>query len=56
MSQEKIWDSTGECIDRQISGLSERDRAYRDRRKQHGELHLDPNLPIPRYVSAVDIH
>jgi len=57
-SKEKIWDSSGQCVDRQIGGLSKRDRIYRGRRKQHGELHLDPSLPIPRYMnmSVVDIH
>jgi SAM-dependent methyltransferase len=55
-SQEMIWDSTGDCVNRQIAGLDDRARGYRQRKKQFGALKLDPDLSIPRYMSAVDIH
>ena len=55
-SQEMIWDSTGECVNRQIGGLNERARGFRKARRQHGSLRLDPDLVSPRYLSAVDIH
>lgn len=55
-SQEMIWDSTGECVNRQIGPLNECAGKFRKARKQYGSLRLDSRLEPPRYLSAVDIH
>lgn len=55
-SQEMIWDSAGECVERQWGALQERARAIAARTQKHGSLRTNPALDIPRYLSAVDIH
>jgi len=54
-SQEMIWDSTGECVERQIGDLITRARTI-EARPAKGSLRLDPVLKAPRYLTAVDIH
>ena len=55
-SQEMIWDSAGECVERQWGELRERADCIIARPKKKGSLRLKPDLDIPRYLSAVDIH
>ena len=55
LCQELKQDSGGEMVNRQIHELNAKARAYRDNAKL-GSLRLDPDLPIPRYHTAVDIH
>ncbi len=54
--QELTWDTTGESVERQLAGLIAKAKATRKRGKRLGSLRLDPDLEIPRYLSAVDIH
>ncbi len=55
IQQELYVDSTAACVERQLPGLVEK---YRELKASatHGTLRLNPNLEIPRYISAVDIH
>jgi len=55
VQQELYVDSTAACVERQLPELIEK---YQDLKKnaKHGTLTLNPDLKIPRYVSAVDIH
>jgi ubiquinone/menaquinone biosynthesis C-methylase UbiE len=48
-----LYDTVGPSIQRQLPGLIERAKALKDTK---GSLRLDPNLEIPRYHTAVDIH
>jgi ubiquinone/menaquinone biosynthesis C-methylase UbiE len=52
-TQEMMWDSVGATVDRDFDDLHTRAKAH-----EHGKgsLRLDPSLPLPRYVTAVDIH
>lgn len=52
LAQELLWDSVGECVDRQLGGLVARAKVT----KPLGSLTLDPNLEQPRYLAAVDQH
>ena len=52
-AQELVWDTVGESIERQLDTLI--DNAL-PRPTDLGTLKVDPTLPIPRYVQAVDIH
>jgi ubiquinone/menaquinone biosynthesis C-methylase UbiE len=52
-TQELLWDTVGENVERQLDSLNARARVRPDAR---GTLTLDPNLVIPDYVEAVDIH
>ncbi len=49
-------DVLGECIERQLPELVGRARKAASSNRKLGSLMLDPNLPIPRYIDAVDIH
>lgn len=53
LSQELMWDSVEESVSRQLGSLIER---AKPRRKSKGSLRLSPELEVPRYISAVDIH
>lgn len=55
VQQELYVDSTADCVERQLPGLIDK---YKDLKKnaKHGTLALNPDLKIPRYISAVDIH
>lgn len=55
VQQEIYVDSTAACVERQLPGLVEKYRDYAAAPK-YGTLRLDPDLEIPRYVEAVDIH
>lgn len=52
-TQEMIWGSVQDTLDRQDEALNK--RIARASRTQ-GSLRLDPSLPAPRYLTAVDIH
>lgn len=52
-TQEMMWDSIGDTIDREQADLQARAKSN-DRGR--GTLRLDPNLALPRYVTSVDIH
>ena len=54
ISQEMIWNSVIDTLDRNEDSLR---RAYRELGDERlGSLELDPELEIPKYVSAIDIH
>jgi ubiquinone/menaquinone biosynthesis C-methylase UbiE len=52
--QEQVWDTTAGIVGRQIDELNERARSTPA--SSGGTLELDPELEIPRYLKAVDIH
>lgn len=52
VSQELMWDAVTENVERQADDLVERARTI----EGEGTLVLDPDLEVPRYISAVDIH
>lgn len=52
-SQEMMWDSVNVSVERQLPALRDRAAAKRD---TLGSLTLNPDLPIPAYHTAVDIH
>lgn len=54
-SQELMWESAIDPVER-AQHSTRRGGAPRKRVKLLGSLRLDPQLPIPRYQSAVDIH
>jgi len=53
-SQEMLWESEIDPTERQLPELIERARKLS--RKNRGTLRLDPELEIPRYHRAADIH
>lgn len=52
-AQELIWDTVGESIERQLDELID---AARPRAGDRGTVRTNPDLAIPRYIDAVDIH
>ncbi|MGA9024825.1 MAG: methyltransferase domain-containing protein [Steroidobacteraceae bacterium] len=52
-TQELLWDTLGEVVEKQLPILIPRAAAARATR---GTLELNPRLPIPAYTAAVDIH
>jgi ubiquinone/menaquinone biosynthesis C-methylase UbiE len=58
-SQEMLWESVIDPTERQLPGLIERSRKL-SRRKlakgRQGTLRVNPNLVVPRYHTAADIH
>ncbi|WP_293897713.1 class I SAM-dependent methyltransferase [Phenylobacterium sp.] len=52
-AQELVWDTVGESIERQLDTLNGN---ARPRPADRGTLRLNPDLEIPRYIDAVDIH
>jgi ubiquinone/menaquinone biosynthesis C-methylase UbiE len=55
IQQEIYVESTAACVERQLPQLVEKFRAYAAQPK-FGSLRLNPDVTIPRYISAVDIH
>ncbi|NJO13154.1 MAG: class I SAM-dependent methyltransferase [Gammaproteobacteria bacterium] len=53
-AQEMVWDSVREIVERSRSSLGEQVR--KPRGNTLGSLTLDPAVPMPRSVSAVDVH
>jgi len=52
-SQEMMWRACQLSVERQAETLIQR---YRETDAGHGTLTLDPELPLPNYHKAVDIH
>jgi len=52
-AQELLWDTVGEVVERQLPDLIEK---AAPKAEALGSLTLNPDLPIPRYIDAVDIH
>jgi SAM-dependent methyltransferase len=52
-TQELLWDTVGESVERQLPELSE---AAAEISSAGGTLTLDPNLQLPDYYTKVDIH
>lgn len=52
-AQEILWDTVGETINRQLPELIEKSRPKPDAK---GTLVLNPDLAMPKYMEAVDIH
>ncbi len=56
-SQEMMWDCGIDVTERQLPALIETFRAIRDQDGEDtGSLRLNPDLPIPPYLTATDIH
>jgi SAM-dependent methyltransferase len=53
-TQELMWDYVGASVERQLPTLIEASTKTSGRAK--GSLRLNPALPLPRYLTAVDIH
>jgi SAM-dependent methyltransferase len=53
-TQELLWDTVGEVVERQLPALIE--RAADATGAARGSLALNPALPVPNYTAAVDIH
>ena len=51
-TQRMIWASVQDSVDRQIGELNRKAKV----RTPRGSVRVDPEMPIPRYISAVDIH
>jgi hypothetical protein len=56
VSQQAIWDSVTDTIDRDIAALDATAGAVPERNGAGGTLTLNPDLVIPDYVTAADIH
>jgi ubiquinone/menaquinone biosynthesis C-methylase UbiE len=59
VSQELLWDTVLDTVERELPALVERARASSTAAAVHGaggSLELDPTLTLPRYVTGVDIH
>ena len=56
-AQEMVWASVGDAVARDADLLAERTRALSaDRGRAQGTLSLDPALPVPKNVAAIDVH
>lgn len=52
-TQELLWDTVGESVERQLDRI---DEACKPKPGDLGTLRTNPEMPIPRYIDAVDIH
>jgi ubiquinone/menaquinone biosynthesis C-methylase UbiE len=52
-AQELVWDTVGESVERQLPELVER---AKPKPGSLGTVRSNPDMPIPRYIDAVDIH
>ncbi len=55
LTQELKHTVTEPLVHRQAGALNDKARVLRERSRQ-STLRLDPTLPVPRYLSAVDVH
>lgn len=56
-SQELLWESVIDPTEREWPALIDRARGSQRRQSRHrGSLRLNPDLPLPRYHAAADIH
>lgn len=53
LTQEMLYEGVGPSVERQLPELIDKAKSLRGKQ---GSLTLDPDLEIPRYLSAVDIH
>lgn len=53
-SQEMMWSSCQKPVERNLTALN--DAIAKPTRSAGGSLRLNPDLPVPRYHTAVDIH
>jgi ubiquinone/menaquinone biosynthesis C-methylase UbiE len=51
--QELMWISVVECVDRQIDAMTV---AFNKKKKKLGGVKTSPNMKLPGYITAVDIH
>lgn len=57
VSQEMIWDSTLDVLEHDLPRLIDQAEAFNaPGRNQKGSLRLNPDMPIPAYHEAADIH
>ena len=54
-AQDMVWQSVFPPLERQRADLKQKAKSLATRRKS-GSLKLDANLPVPRSVSALDVH
>jgi SAM-dependent methyltransferase len=52
-TQELLWDTVGESVERQLPALAQAARSVPD---AGGTLNLDPHFELPEYARRVDIH
>ena len=55
-AQEMVWASVQESIERALPEMIDVARNAAQTNPAGGSLHLNPDLHIPRYVSALDVH
>ena len=53
VSQDMNWNAAADCVARQLPDLIEISKSWD---QPLGSLTLDPDIEVPRYISAVDIH
>ncbi len=53
VTQELLWDTVGESVERQLPALVQQ---ARPRAGSLGSLRVNPALAMPRYIDSVDIH
>lgn len=56
VSQQAIWDSVTDTIERDLAALQAEAERIAAENPAGGTLRLNPNLPIPDYVTLADIH
>ncbi len=57
VSQELIWNSVADTLDREVPHLKAQFQSLHDSASQrHGSLSLNPELAIPKYLLAMDTH
>lgn len=55
-SQEMMWDAVQTSVKRELAELIEKAKAVKDQGGAGGTLRLNPDLEVPKYHQAVDIH
>ena len=55
-AQQMVWDVVFDSLEKQRGQLNATGRSLMEKAPAGGSLELDPNLEIPRYVEAVDVH
>ena len=55
-AQQMVWDVVMDSIEQQRGQLNATGKDLMDSASADGTLELDPNLEVPRYVDAVDVH
>jgi SAM-dependent methyltransferase len=55
-AQEMVWATVQDSVERALPEMIEVARAAAETNPAGGSLRLNPNLEIPRYVSALDVH